>query len=63
MRVFLSNKGQKKVGGGQTPRGNLVDPALSLLPNGHQFESLQGHWRFTRSLTLGPVGLVEMRKN
>ena len=24
------------------------------LPNGHQFESPQGHWRFTRSLTSGP---------
>ena len=39
MGAFLSNKGQKKVGGGQTPRGNLVDPGLSLLLNGHQFES------------------------
>ena len=28
-----------------------VGPALGLLPNGHQFESPQGHWRFTRLLT------------
>ncbi|RVX03683.1 Protein hyper-sensitivity-related 4 [Vitis vinifera] len=34
--------------------------ALGLLPNGHQFESPQGHWRFTRSLTSGPRGLVEV---
>lgn len=28
-----------------------VGPALGLLPNGHQFESPQGHWKFTRLLT------------
>ena len=31
-------------------RGSSVGQALGLLP-----------WRFTRSLTLGPVGLVEVR--
>ncbi|RVX04846.1 Protein LOL1 [Vitis vinifera] len=34
-----------------------VGQALGLLPNGHQFESPQGHWRFTRSLTSGPRGI------
>ena len=34
-----------------------VGPTLGLLPNGHQFESPQGHWRFTWSLTLGPRGI------
>ena len=38
-------------------RGSLVGQALGLLPNGHQFESPQGHWRFTRSLTSGPHGI------
>lgn len=33
-------------------RGSTVDPVLDLLSNGHQFEFPQGHWRFTRSLTL-----------
>ena len=28
-----------------------------MLPNGHQFESPQGHWRFTRSLTSRPRGI------
>ena len=36
-----------------------IGPALGLLPNGHQFESPQGHWRFTRSLTLGPHGISQ----
>ena len=40
-----------------TLRGDSVDSALSLLPNGHQFESPQGHWRFTRSLTSGSYGI------
>ena len=38
-------------------RGNLVDPALGLLSNGHQFKSPQGHWRFTQSLTSGFHGI------
>ena len=29
----------------------------SLAGNGHQFESPQGHWRFTRSLTSGSCGI------
>ncbi|KAG7964342.1 hypothetical protein I3843_09G164800 [Carya illinoinensis] len=37
--------------------GSLVGQALGLLPNGHQFESLQGHWRFIWSLTSGPRGI------
>ena len=40
-----------------TLRGSSVGQALGLLPNGHQFESPQGHWRFTRSLTSGPRGI------
>ena len=40
-----------------TLRGSSVGPALGLLPNGHQFESPQGHWRFTQSLTSGPRGI------
>nr|CAN62537.1 hypothetical protein VITISV_010756 [Vitis vinifera] len=36
-----------------TLRGSSVGSTLGFLPNGHQFESLQGHWRFTRSLTSG----------
>ena len=40
-----------------TLRSSSVGSALSLLPNGHQFESPQGHWRFTRSLTSGPYGI------
>ncbi|WKA06443.1 hypothetical protein VitviT2T_024340 [Vitis vinifera] len=40
-----------------TLRGSSVGSALSLLPNGHQFEFPQGHWRFTRSLTSGPCGI------
>ena len=27
------------------------------LLNGHLFESLKGHWRFTLPLTLGPRGI------
>ncbi|RVX19090.1 hypothetical protein CK203_008739 [Vitis vinifera] len=38
----------------ETLRGSSVGPALGLLSNGHQFESPQGHWRFTWSLTSGP---------
>ncbi|CBI25315.3 unnamed protein product, partial [Vitis vinifera] len=38
----------------KTLRGSLVGRTLGLFPNGHQFESSQGHWRFTRSLTSGP---------
>ena len=38
-------------------RDNSVGLALSLLPNDHQFESPQGHWRFTRSLTLRSYGI------
>ncbi|RVW50361.1 V-type proton ATPase subunit a3 [Vitis vinifera] len=30
---------------------------LGFAPNGQQFESPQGHWRFTRSLTSGPRGI------
>ncbi|RVW33600.1 putative MO25-like protein [Vitis vinifera] len=41
----------------QLLRGSSVGQALGLLPNGHQFESPQGHWRFTRSLTSGPRGI------
>ena len=37
--------------------GSSVGQALGLLSNGHQFESPQGHWRFTRSLTSGPRGI------
>ncbi|RVW43164.1 hypothetical protein CK203_078722 [Vitis vinifera] len=33
-----------------TLRGNSVDPALGLLPNGHQFESPQGHWRCGKNI-------------
>ncbi|KAG6696873.1 hypothetical protein I3842_09G170300 [Carya illinoinensis] len=40
-----------------TLRGSLVGQALGLLPNGHQFESPQSHWRFTWSLTSGPHGI------
>ena len=40
-----------------TLRDSSVGPALGLLPNGHQFESPQGHWRFIRSLTSGPRGI------
>ena len=40
-----------------TLRGSSVGPVLGLLPNGHQFESPQGHWRFTRSLTSGHHGI------
>ncbi|RVX12468.1 putative clathrin assembly protein [Vitis vinifera] len=36
---------------------SIMTRALGLLPNGHQFESPQGHWRFTRSLTSGPRGI------
>ena len=43
------------------PKGSSVGPVLGLLSNDHWFESSQGHWRFTRSLTSKPCGLVEVR--
>ena len=46
---------------GSNPKGSSVGPVLGLLPNDHWFESSQGHWRFTRSLTSEPCGLVEVR--
>ena len=30
-----------------TLRGSSIGPTLSLLPDDYQFESPQGHWRFT----------------
>jgi hypothetical protein len=49
-----------------SPEGySSTGQVLGLLPRDHQFESHkpQGHWRFTWSLTLRPVRLVEMRAN
>jgi hypothetical protein len=42
---------------------NSIDQTLILLFKDHQFEfhKSQGHWRFTWSLTLGPVRLVGIR--
>jgi len=42
-------------------RGNLTGQVLSLLPNGHEFESSQGHWRLTWLLTSRLIRLVEVR--
>ena len=42
---------------GSNPKGSSVGPVLGLLPNDHWFESSQGHWRFTRSLTSEPHGI------
>nr|CAN69266.1 hypothetical protein VITISV_043642 [Vitis vinifera] len=50
---FQSNKRRLK----GNPEGSSVGLALGLLPSGHQFESPQGHWRFTWSLTSGPCGI------
>ncbi|RVW67429.1 tRNA pseudouridine synthase A [Vitis vinifera] len=37
--------------------GSSVGLVLGLLPNGHRFESPQGNWRFTQSLTSGHRGI------
>ncbi|RVX06909.1 putative magnesium transporter NIPA8 [Vitis vinifera] len=51
--IVLGNIFLVAFGNHQSPVGQ----ALGLLPNGHQFESPQGHWRFTRSLTSRPHGI------
>ncbi|RVW55131.1 hypothetical protein CK203_066922 [Vitis vinifera] len=53
----LSRKCLFIIGHNLATLGSSVGQALGLLPNGHQFESPQGHWRFTRSLTSGPRGI------
>jgi hypothetical protein len=41
-------------------KGSSTDQILSLFFNGHEFESLQSHWRLTWSLTSRLVGLVKV---
>ena len=40
-----------------TLRDSSVGPTLDLFPNDYQFDSPQGHWRLTWSLTLGSRGI------
>jgi hypothetical protein len=42
----------------QNHESSLIGQAVDLFFNNHEFESLQGHWRLTWSLTSGPVRLV-----
>jgi hypothetical protein len=53
-RVF---KGAVKV----IMRSSLIDQMMSLFFNDHEFGSLQSYYKFTWSLTSGPVELVEVR--
>jgi hypothetical protein len=39
-------------------KSSLIGQAVDLFFNNHEFESLQGHWRFIWSLTSEPVRLV-----
>lgn len=43
----------------ETLRGSSVGQDLDLLPNSHQFEYPQGHWRFIWPLTSEPHGISQ----